>query len=74
VGVARVVTGFATFACLGGVFVLESQRGRGLCKWMMDCILAHPSLQGLRRWLQAANHVHGLYRQLGFSPIASPEA
>lgn len=73
VGFARVVTDFATFAYLGDVFVLESRRGQGLSKWMMECILAHSSLQGLRRWLLATADAHGLYRQFGFSPLASPD-
>src|SRR5262249_18708937 len=49
-GFARVVTDRATFAYLADVFVLESFRGRGLAKWLMECIVAHPDLQGLRRW------------------------
>ena len=49
VGFARVVSDFATVAYLGDVFVLESHRGRGLSKWMMEWILRHPALQNLRR-------------------------
>ena len=39
VGFARVVSDFATVAYLGDVFVLESHRGRGLSKWLMQCII-----------------------------------
>ena len=49
VGFARVVTDYATFAYLADVFVLEPHRGRGLGKWMLEVVLAHPELQGLRR-------------------------
>jgi GNAT superfamily N-acetyltransferase len=73
VGFARVVSDFATVAYLGDVFVLESHRGRGLSKWMMECIIQHPDLQGLRRWILLTQDAHGLYKQFGFTPVKSPE-
>ena len=73
VGFARVITDRATFAYLADVFVLPEYRGRGLSKWMMECILAHPDLQGLRRWMLATQDAHGLYRQYGFLPLKAPE-
>jgi GNAT superfamily N-acetyltransferase len=71
-GFARVVTDRATFAYLADVFVLPEARGRGLSKWLIDAILRHPELQGLRRWLLATRDAHGLYAQFGFAPPASP--
>src|ERR1700680_3142878 len=50
VGFARVVSDFATIAYVGDVFVLETHRGRGLSKWLMESIVQHPALQNLRRW------------------------
>jgi GNAT superfamily N-acetyltransferase len=73
VGFARVVTDRATFAWVGDVFVEESHRGRGLGLWLMRCVLAHPELQELRRWLLASTTAQGLYRRLGFTPISGPE-
>jgi GNAT superfamily N-acetyltransferase len=73
VGFARVITDFATIAYLGDVFVLESHRGRGLSKWMMECITQHPALQGLRRWILLTRDAHGLYSQFGFTPVAAPD-
>lgn len=73
VGFARVVSDFATVAYLGDVFVLESHRGRGLGKWLMECIMQHPSLQGLRRWILLTRDAHGLYTQFGFTPLKSAE-
>ena len=64
VGFARVVSDFATVAYLGDVFVLESHRGRGLSKWMMECIMQHPALQNLRRWILLTRDAHGLYSQV----------
>jgi len=73
VGFARVITDRATFAYLGDVFVLPEYRGQGLSKWMMECIMAHPDLQGLRRWSLLTRDAHALYRQFGFTEIKSPE-
>jgi GNAT superfamily N-acetyltransferase len=67
VGFARVVTDRATFAWLADVFVLPEERGRGLSKWLVECVLAHPELQGLRRWLLATRDAQGLYRRYGFT-------
>jgi len=73
VGFARVISDFATFAYLGDVFVLEPYRGRGLSKWLMQCIMQHPALQGLRRWILLTRDSHGLYSQFGFTPLRAPE-
>ncbi len=61
IGFARVVSDFATVAYLGDVFVLESHRGRGLSKWLMECVVQHPRLQNLRRWILLTRDAHGLY-------------
>jgi GNAT superfamily N-acetyltransferase len=72
VGFARVVTDRATFAWLCDVFVLEEYRGRGLAKWLVGCVVAHPELQGLRRFLLGTRDAHGLYERYGFTPLADP--
>jgi GNAT superfamily N-acetyltransferase len=69
VGMARVVSDRATFAWVCDVFVLEEARGEGLGKWLMECVAAHPDLQGLRRWMLATRDAHGLYRQTGFTEL-----
>ena len=73
IGFARVISDFATFAYLGDVFVLPAHRGRGLSKWLMEIIMQHPQLQGLRRFTLATRDAHGLYAQYGFKPFARPE-
>ena len=73
VGFARVVSDYETVAYLGDVFVLESYRGRGLSKWLMECVMQHPALQNLRRWILLTRDAHGLYSQFGFTPIEMPE-
>ena len=72
VGFARVISDRATFAYLADVFVLETFRGQGLSKWLMETILAHPELQDLRRWLLVTADAHGLYQQFGFEELAEP--
>lgn len=73
VGFARVVSDFATFAYIGDVFVLETYRGQGLGKWLLECICKHPSLAGLRRWVLVTRDAHGLYAQSGFTPLRTPD-
>ena len=73
IGFARIVTDYATFAYLGDVFVLGEFRGMGLSKWLMDTIISHPDLQGLRRWILATRDAHGLYEKFGFSALRFPE-
>jgi GNAT superfamily N-acetyltransferase len=68
-GYARVVSDKATFAWLCDVFILPAFRGDGLGKWLMECVIAHPELQGLRRFMLATRDAHGLYAQYGFTPV-----
>jgi GNAT superfamily N-acetyltransferase len=72
IGLARVVTDRATFAWLCDVFVLENHRGQGLSKWLIECVLTYPALQGLRRFILATRDAHGLYERYGFTPLADP--
>lgn len=72
IGFARTVTDRATFAYLADVYVLEEYRGRGLGKWLTQTVLAHPELQGLRRWMLVTRDAHGLYASFGFTPPANP--
>ena len=73
VGFARVITDRATFAYLADVFIVEQHRGRGLGKWLIGTIVAHPELSGLRRWILVTRDAHDLYRQYGFMPLRNPE-
>ncbi|MGC2278306.1 MAG: GNAT family N-acetyltransferase [Candidatus Binatus sp.] len=72
VGFARIISDFATFAYIADVFILEPYRERGLGKELMASIMAHPDLQGLRRWSLATRDAHGLYAQYGFTALENP--
>jgi GNAT superfamily N-acetyltransferase len=67
-GFARVVTDRARFAWLADVFVLGAHRGRGLGVWLVETVLAHPDLTGLR-WVLGTADAHGLYERFGFAPV-----
>lgn len=73
IGFARVISDRATIAYLGDVFILPEYRGRGLSKWLMECVVSHPDLQGLRRWILATRDAHNLYRKFGFTELNKPE-
>jgi GNAT superfamily N-acetyltransferase len=73
VGFARVVTDKATFAYLCDVYILEEHRGKGMGKWLMECVMRHPALQGLRRFSLATRDAHGLYRDFGFRGLDNPD-
>ena len=69
IGFARMITDKATFAYLADVFIIEECRGLGLSKWLMEVIMSHPSLQGLRRIMLATKDAHGLYEKFGFTAL-----
>lgn len=73
VGFARVVTDRATFAYLADVFILEAHRGKGLSHRLLDTILRHPEIQGLRRTMLATWDAHSLYERHGFTGLSRPD-
>ncbi|WP_431210761.1 GNAT family N-acetyltransferase [Puia sp. P3] len=73
VGFARIITDYATIAYLGDVFITTPHRGRGLSKILMQQIMTHPNLQGLRRWVLLTADAHELYLKFGWKPIPHPE-
>ena len=72
IGFAAVITDFTHFAYLKDVFVLDEYQGRGLGTWLVECILACPQLQGLRRILLATSDAHDFYRKFGFESLSDP--
>ena len=73
IGYARVVSDFAVFAWLSDVYVLEAYRGKGLGHFLVGSVMAHPRLQGLRRWMLSTRDAHGIYAKYGFGPV-DPES
>src|SRR5262249_52174502 len=73
VGFARVISDYVTFAYVSDVFVLPAHQGQGVGQRIMAAIMAHPDLQGLRRWTLFTRDAHGLYRRFGFGEARHPE-
>ncbi|OQM45819.1 GNAT family N-acetyltransferase [Anoxybacillus sp. UARK-01] len=73
IGFARVVTDGATFAYLCDVFIDEAYRGRELGKWLVECVLQHPDLLNIRRFLLVTKDAHGLYQPFGFEVLHEPD-
>ena len=73
IGFARLLTDYVRFAYLMDVFILEEYRGKGLGKWLMECVFNHPALQDVRRWMLATWDAHDLYARYGFAPLARPD-
>ena len=69
VGFARVISDYATFAYLSDMFILEAHQRQGLGKWLLACIIAHPDLHGLRRWMLVTSDAQGLYERYGFRTV-----
>lgn len=72
IGFARVITDYATLAYLSDVFIVESFRGQGLGKWLVETVVSHPELQGLRKWSLGTADAHELYRKFGFAEVKYP--
>ena len=73
IGYARVISDFSTIAYLGDIFILTEYRGLGLSKWLMETIMDHKELQGLRRWILLTSTAEWLYEKYGFTKLPKPE-
>ncbi|SNR13989.1 GNAT family N-acetyltransferase [Tenacibaculum jejuense] len=73
IGYARIISDFSTIAYLGDVYILDEYRGKGLSKWLINEIMEHPNLQGLRRWILLTNTAEWLYKKFGFTEVPHPE-
>jgi len=73
IGFARIISDYSTIAYLGDVYVLKEYRGKGLSKWLINEIMEHPNLQGLRRWILLTDTAEWLYKKFGFTEIPNPE-
>lgn len=73
IGYARVISDFSSIAYLGDVFIAQPFRKQGLSKWLMEIVMSHPSLQGMRRWILLTGDAHGLYGKYGWKALRQPE-
>lgn len=73
IGLARIISDFSTIAYLSDIYVLDNYRGQGLSKKLMDVVISHPNLQGLRRWILLTSTADWLYEKYGFTKLPKPE-
>ena len=73
IGFARMVTDKATFGYLADVYILPAHQSKGLGKKLVEAVLQHPELQGLRRIMLATKDAHSLYRSYGFTELSEPQ-
>jgi len=73
IGFARIISDFSTIAYLGDIYILDRYRGQGLSKKLMDAVIEHPNLQGLRRWILLTSTADWLYEKYGFTKLPKPE-
>ena len=73
IGYARIISDYSTIAYVGDVFVIKKYRGNGLSKWLINEIMEHPNLQGLRRWILLTDTAEWLYKKFGFTELTYPE-
>lgn len=72
IGFARVISDYATYAYLNDVYILAPHRGQGLASWLIESVLAHPDLQGLRRIMLTTKDAQAFYSRFGFIPLVFP--
>ena len=53
--------------------MLYSRGQLTFARWLMEVIMVHSELQGLRRWMLATRDAHALYAKVGFERPANPE-
>jgi N-acetylglutamate synthase-like GNAT family acetyltransferase len=73
IGFARVISDYSTIAYLGDIYILDDYRGQKLSKKLMDVVMGHPNLQGLRRWILLTSTADWLYEKYGFNRLPKPE-
>ena len=73
VGFTRAITDYASFCWIADVWVDESMRGQGLGRRMVGWFVDHPRLAGIRRIALATADAHGVYAELGFTPLMRPD-
>jgi len=68
IGFARVISDHAVIGYLADVVIDPAHRGRGLGKWLVSCVIAHPELQSCKIILETAD-AHTLYEQYEFEHV-----
>ncbi len=73
IGFCRMITDYSTFGYLGDVFILDEYRGMGYSKILVEKLMEHEKLQGIRRFMLATFDAHNLYSKFEFTPLKKAE-
>lgn len=73
IGFARLITDKTTMAYLCDVFIIEAYQKKDLSSWLMEVIMNHYELQGLRLWFLFTSSADWLYEKHGFKSPMQPE-
>ena len=74
VGFGRVISDYTTYAYICDIVIDPKYRARGLGKTLIEKILSHPELQGLKTWsLKTTEEARKIYERKGFQIVDSPE-
>lgn len=74
IGLARVITDYATYAYLCDVYIVEERRRQGLGSWLIRCVLEHPELKNLKRVALLTHDAQPFYLNLDFRFAADPDS
>ena len=75
VGFARIVSDSATVGWICDMFILPSHQGTGLGRWLVESMMEHPDIKGLRRILLNTRDAHDLYiKYAGFRSLLKAES
>ncbi|MDD9321925.1 GNAT family N-acetyltransferase [Acinetobacter lactucae] len=69
IGLARIITDYATFAYVKDVFIINEFQKLGLGRWLMECCLEHLESLKLRRIMLLTSTASWLYEKIGFTPL-----
>jgi GNAT superfamily N-acetyltransferase len=72
IGYGRFITDYATFAYMADVFVIDEFRGKGLGRWLVECMLNTTGVDHFRRIILATSTASWLYAKLGFLVPTNP--
>jgi len=73
IGFSRVVSDKTRFAYILDVVLDENYRKQGIGQSMIKYILNHPDLKDVYQWVLLTKDAHGVYKKVGFKPIANPD-
>lgn len=73
IGFARVISDYSILAYVLDMFIIEDYRSKGHGSWLIKCMMEHPDLKRVRRWMLRTHQQHGLFEKFGFEVFGEPQ-